>query len=110
MPETILIALLGSSALSAVISGVFSIAASKRKKHDAVTAGVRQLLYDRIKHLCKDHLSRGYIASNDLEDLKRMHKIYHDDLDGNGFLDDLMEAVSHLEIVPAILEDWRNQK
>ena len=38
LPETILIALLGSSALSAVISGVFSIAASKRKKHDAVTA------------------------------------------------------------------------
>ena len=32
----------------------------------------------------------------------RMHKIYHDDLNGNGYLDELMAAVSKLEIVPAI--------
>ena len=110
MVQTFLIAIISSSALSAIISGLFSMAASKRKKHDAVTAGVRQLLYDRIKHLCKDHLSRGYIASNDLEDLRRMHKIYHDDLGGNGFLDNLMDAVGRLEIIPAILEEWKKEK
>ena len=103
------IAVIGSGALSAAVSGVFALLQSRTKRADALTQGVQQLMYDRIKHLCKDHLSRGYIASNDLEDLKRMHKIYHDDLDGIGFLDDLMEAVSHLEIVPAILEDWRNK-
>ena len=26
-----------------------------------------------------------------------MHKVYHDDLDGNGFLDAIMDEVVHLE-------------
>lgn len=103
-PIQILIAILSSGALSAAISGIFAYAAAKRKKDDAVIAGVRQLLYDRIKHLCKEHISRGFIASNDLEDLRRMHKIYHDELNGNGFLDDLMNTVSRLKIIPAIIE------
>lgn len=98
----IVIAVLGSGALSAVISGVFGLLQTRRKRNDGVTAGVQQLMYDRIKYLCKAHLSREYIASNDLEDLIRMHKIYHDDLNGNGYLDELMAAVSKLEIVPAI--------
>lgn len=61
----------------------------------------RTLLYDRIKHLGKSYIARGYITVEELEDLKRMHQVYHDPdkLDGNGFLDDLMDAVTHtLEI------------
>lgn len=59
-------------------------------------------MYDRIKYLCKAHLDRGYIATNDLEDLERMHKIYHDDLKGNGFLDDLMNNVKKLPVNPVM--------
>ena len=33
----------------------------------------------------------------ELEDLIDMHKVYHGPLRGNGFLDDLMEQVRHLE-------------
>ena len=61
-------------------------------------AGVRVLLYDRIKHLGKDYIAQGYIHSEDLEDLMQMHKIYHDDLGGNGFLDSVMEQVKSLPI------------
>lgn len=102
--ESILIAVIGSSALSAVISGIFALINNRKKRQDGVSKGVRQLLYDRIKYLCKEHIARGYIASNDLEDLSRMHKIYHDDLEGNGFLDDLMHEVRHLKIVPTLTE------
>ena len=98
----IVIAVLGSGALSAVIAGIFGLLRDRRKRSDGVEAGVQQLMYDRIKYLCKSHLSRGYIASNDLEDLVRMHNIYHDDLDGNGYLDELMAAVAKLEIVPVM--------
>ena len=98
----IIAAVLGSSALSAVISGLFGLWQTRRRKRDGVTAGVQQLMYDRIKYLCKAHLSRGQIASNDLEDLIRMHQIYHDDLNGNGYLSELMEAVEELPIVPAM--------
>ena len=98
----IIVAIIGSSALSALISGCFAMAQSKKARKDGVSAGVQQLLYDRIKYLCKAHLDRGYIATNDLDDLERMHKIYHDDLKGNGFLDDLMNNVRRLPVHPAL--------
>ncbi len=56
------------------------------------------ILYDRIKHLGKSYIDRGYITVEELEDLERMHSVYHDPdkLNGNGFLDDLMIAVKAL--------------
>ncbi|MCC8121063.1 MAG: hypothetical protein LIO42_03550 [Oscillospiraceae bacterium] len=100
--ETIVVAIIGSGALSALISGAFTLLQNRKKKTDGVTNGVQQLLYDRIKYLCKAHLERGRIATNDLADLERMLEIYHDDLDGNGFLDDLMKAVRRLPIDPVM--------
>lgn len=100
----IAIAIIGSGALSALISGLFSVLNNRNQKETNEQAGLMALLYDRIKYLCKEHIARGKIASNDLEDLERMHQIYHDKLNGNGFLDDLMKAVRELEIVPAKYE------
>ena len=57
----------------------------------------RTLLYDRIKHLGKSYIARGYVTVEELEDLNMMHSVYHDKdkLDGNGFLDNLMNTVNH---------------
>lgn len=57
----------------------------------------RMILYDRIKHLAKAYIKRGYITVEEFEDLKRMHEVYHDDLNGNGFLDEVMKEVYKLE-------------
>lgn len=59
----------------------------------------RESFYDRIKHLAKAHIKKGWISVEDYEDLKRMHSVYHDPdkLNGNGFLDALMSEVDHLE-------------
>ena len=64
---------------------------------DALVVANRMMLYDRVKHLAKTYIKRGYITVEEYEDLKRMHKVYHDNLDGNGFLDSLMEEVDKLE-------------
>ena len=58
----------------------------------------RTILYDRIKHLGKSYIARGYVTVEELEDLTHMHSVYHDDdkLNGNGFLDSLMETVNRL--------------
>ena len=58
----------------------------------------RTILYDRIKHLGKSYIDRNYITVEELEDLDRMHEVYHDEdkLNGNGFLKELMEAVRAL--------------
>lgn len=60
----------------------------------------RTILYDRIKHLGKSHIARGYITVEELEDLDLMHEVYHnkDKLGGNGFLDALMHTVHELEV------------
>lgn len=59
----------------------------------------RTILYDRIKHLGKSYIARGYVTLEELEDLTTMHSVYHDEdkLNGNGFLDELMAAVRQLE-------------
>ena len=60
----------------------------------------RTILYDRIKHLGKSYIARGYITVEELEDLNLMHEVYHnkEKLGGNGFLDALMHTVHALEV------------
>jgi len=57
----------------------------------------RTILYDRIKHLGKKYIARGWVTVEELEDLNMMHSVYHDKdkLNGNGFLDNLMHTVNH---------------
>lgn len=64
---------------------------------NALIVADRTILYDRIKHLAKAYIKRSWISVEEYEDLKRMHKVYHDDLNGNGFLDAIMEEVDKLE-------------
>lgn len=68
------------------------------QKVDALCVAVRELLYDRIKHLGKAYLDRGYISTEELEDFINMHKIYHNTLEGNGFLDEIVKQVKSLPI------------
>ena len=68
------------------------------QKVDALCVAVRELLYDRIKHLGKSYLDRGYISTEELEDFINMHKIYHNTLEGNGFLDEIVRQVKALPI------------
>lgn len=71
------------------------------RRMDVLFLADRTILYDRIKHLGKSYIARGWLTVEELEDLTSMHEVYHDPdkLNGNGFLDDLMYAVKHtLEI------------
>ena len=90
-------AILGSGALSAVISGCFTLMAKKKEKSNSINSGVMIILYDRIKYLGKKYISEGYIVGDDLEDIIKMHEIYHS-MGGNGFLDKVMAQVKSLPI------------
>lgn len=69
------------------------------RKLDVLFLADRTVLYDRIKFLAKSYIDRGWVTVEELEDLNRMHGVYHDPdkLDGNGFLKDLMKTVNSLE-------------
>jgi len=71
------------------------------RRMDVLFLADRTILYDRIKHLGKSYIERGFVTVEELEDLKLMHRVYHDPdkLNGNGFLDGIMQTVEHsLEI------------
>lgn len=117
-----LLALLGGGAGTALVGGVFTLLqwtlTRKAAREDRAAelgseenrelkrlVGVlveadRTILYDRIKHLGKAYIARGYITVEELEDLDLMHEVYHnkDKLGGNGFLDALMHTVHGLEV------------
>lgn len=92
----VLLAVIGSSAMASVISGIFGLIKDRKSKDDGLKAGVRILLYDRIKHLCLKYCEAGHISSGDYEDLIEMHQVYHNNLHGNGFLDSEMASVGKL--------------
>ena len=126
-PVELLLAILGSSCGAAAVAGIFgviqwglnrkatkedkaadrSVASCKargeeiqrvEKRVDSLYVANRIQLYDRIKHLGKAYIRQGEISPEDLKDLIDMHRCYHDDLGGNGFLDEVMEQVRHLPI------------
>ena len=96
----ILIAILGSGLLSTLITNLFSTHKDKTNKNTGITKALRALLYDKIKYLCKKHIANGFITFEDYEDLVALHKIYHDDLCGNGYLDNLMQQTGNLNMIP----------
>lgn len=95
---TLAVAILSSSALSSVIGFFLSRRAEKDKSKNGLYIATRQTYYRRIKHDCQKYLERGYIHADELEDLIEDHRIYHDVLGGNGYLDKLMEEVKALPI------------
>ena len=54
------------------------------------------MMQDRIRHLAEKYIESGSISFDNFNDLKTMHEIYHNDLHGNGFLDDIMDDVKEL--------------
>lgn len=98
-------AVLTGGVAAALVSGLFQVVlqkmnrkATKEDKADDIKVALRILLYAEIKTLGKQYIERGYITSEELEDIIAMHRVYHDNLHGNGFLDKLMEQVLSLPI------------
>ena len=94
----IVIAVIGSGALSALISGVFAVATGRKRSKNGVRRGVQLLLYAQIKSRAREYIARGSIYADELEDLLRDWNCYHNELDGNGFLDSLMAQVKTLPV------------
>lgn len=67
-------------------------------KTSALQSGLREILYDRIKFLCRKYVSEEKLREEDYKSLQRMWNVYHDELEGNGFLDGEMKEVDKLEI------------
>jgi len=109
MSVEIIIAVLGGSALAALVNQIGEYI-RQRKKHqedtadhdndklEAVVCGMRYILLDKTKHLGECYIKDGYIRFDDRRRLNAMHDCYHSGLGGNGDLDNLMKEVNGLPL------------
>ena len=95
---TIAVAIISSGVLNTLLLYITSQHERKKDKEDGVQEGMRLMMKDRLRFLCVTYIQQGWIYEDELEDLIAMHKCYHNELKGNGFLDKLMERVHELEI------------
>lgn len=111
MSETVIVALVAG--LAAVIGGVITqigegIRQKRKRKYEkddgkdkdteALKAGLKWVLYDRIRFLGQHYIGAGNVDFDDRRILNEMHKSYHDGLGGNGDLDVLMHEVNALPL------------
>lgn len=111
MSDTVIVALVAG--LAAVIGGLITqlgegIRQRRKRKYEkddgkdkdimALKAGLKWVLYDRIRFLGQHYISAGNVDFDDRRILNEMHKSYHDGLGGNGDLDVLMREVNALPL------------
>lgn len=93
----IIIAIIGSGALSAVISGVFQLLAKKNEKKTASGKALLALLWDSTDQLGKRYIEEGSITTDELHRILTMFEAYKG-LGGNGYMDTLIDNVKRLPI------------
>lgn len=98
MDTQIIIAVISSGLLTTIINRIFNYLDKRAELKSGVTHGVRLILKDRLRFLCTRYIEQGWIYEDELEDLISMHSCYHDTLKGNGYLDELMTRVKHLQM------------
>lgn len=111
MSETVIVALVAG--LAAVIGGLITqigegIRQKRKRKFDkddgkdkdteALKAGLKWVLYDRIRFLGQKYITDKKVDFDDRRILNEMHSCYHNGLGGNGDLDVLMHEVNALPL------------
>lgn len=96
--SAILIAAISSGLITTIITRVFAAIDKKQEAKSGQTAALRLLMKDRLRFLCERYIDKGFIYSDELDDVLEFHRIYHDVLKGNGYLDTLIENVKRLPV------------
>ena len=93
---TVVCAVFASSGLWAYLTARHDRKAKKDEKNDARNAMIMGLGHDRIISLCEKYIERGYVSSDEYENLYEwLYKPYQE-LGGNGTAKRLMAIVDNL--------------
>lgn len=94
MDNTIIIAIISSSAFATLINYVLN----RVDKKSNINKALMCLLGYEIKGECRRLIRAKEVTLDDLEQLEELNKIYHD-LGGNGYVKSLMSKVGGLEVI-----------
>lgn len=67
-------------------------------KVNALVNADKYILFDRIRYLGQKYVADDEVDFDDRRILRQMHEVYHNELGGNGDLDELMKAVNALPL------------
>lgn len=93
MDNTILIAIISSSAFTTLLNFILN----RVDKKSNINKALMCLLGYEIKSECRRLIKSKQVTLDDLEQLEELNKIYHD-LGGNGYVKNLMAKVGSLEV------------
>ena len=95
-------AIIGSAALAAFISGIFStilyIVQKHDKKKDATTRMLLGLGHETIVEMGLQYIKQGYVTDVQYDDLIKYLWVPYDELGGNGTAAKIIEEVKKLPI------------
>ena len=69
-----------------------------KDKVNALINADRYIMFDRIRYLGQKYVAEKEVDFDDRRILNQMHDVYHNELGGNGDLDELMKAVNALPL------------
>lgn len=98
MASEIIIAIISSGLLSTIVTQIITAINKRKEQKSGVNQAMRLVLKDRLRQLCEQYITQQWIYSDELDDIIAMHKCYHDQLNGNGYLDVLMDKVKALPV------------
>lgn len=94
----IIVAIIGSGLLTTILNRIFAVRDKRKAEKTGEAKALRLIMKNNIRVLCNEYLVKGYIYADELADLESMHRCYHDDLGGNGWLDSMMSSVRRLPV------------
>lgn len=94
----IIVAFIGSGVFVTLLNRIFAVIDKRKEKNSATVVGVRALLKSEIRRRGHEHIRDGYITPDDLQEMHEMWQVYHNNLYGNGFLDNMMARVNALPL------------
>lgn len=91
---TLIVAFLGSGCATAIVQAIISSIQRKQRQNDGVTNALKYLLKRDLEQQGNEMLRDG-VTYDELKDWEKEHKIYHEELGGNGDLDPLHKALQN---------------
>lgn len=105
MNETIIVAILGSGVLSAVVSGVFNLIGTKKKKKseeekrlEALEKGVSLLLLGEMERKADKCIKKQSVTREEQKWFLELYEVYKIQLKGNGYAEGMKKDVDSLPI------------
>lgn len=92
----IIIALLGSSVLASVISGIFQLINNRKSKQNQLEEGMSLLLLSSLKRDGKELLAQGKVSKNDYDSFCATYNAYKA-LGGDGWADGIKAKIDNME-------------